>query len=92
MSHADLLAFYQRHYHPGNAILAVVGDVNTENIIQQVQDHFGALPARAPTPAPHTIEPAQTGERRLILQGEVERKHFKMYARNSIRFPAFYAH
>ncbi|HLF30843.1 MAG TPA: pitrilysin family protein, partial [Xanthomonadales bacterium] len=93
MSHADVLAFYQQHYHPGNAILAVVGDVRAREVIRQVRSYFGALPASSPTAAPHTIEPVQTGERRLVLRGEVERKHFKIAWRapsaSNADYPAF---
>lgn len=93
ISHADLLDFYQRHYQPGNAVLAIVGDVQTDNVIQDVRRHFGEMEGQAASPAPHTMEPAQMGERRIRLHGEQDRKYFKIVYRapavNSPDYAAF---
>jgi zinc protease len=40
-----LLAYYRRHYVPGQIVLAVSGDVKTAEVVAQVQRIFGALPA-----------------------------------------------
>jgi len=76
--HDELVAFYQRHYQPGNAVLAVVGDVDREAVLMQTKALFGALEGGVATPLPRTVEPAQNGERRVRLQGAVQRKHFKI--------------
>jgi len=81
MRHTDVVAFYKQHYHPGNAILAVVGDVRSDQVIRQVHEHFADLPGHSPTPVPHTVEPPQNGERRIRLQGELDQKHFKIVYR-----------
>ncbi len=78
MGHAGLVNFYRQHYQPGNAVLAVVGDVQTDQVNQQVRHYFGRIPGRNATPAPHTIEPEQNGERRINLRGGLERKYFKV--------------
>jgi len=75
---AELMGFYQQHYQPGNAVLAVVGDVHTDQVNRQVRQYFGGLPGKHTTPAPHTVEPGQTGERRIHLRGGLERKYFKV--------------
>jgi len=36
--------------------------------------HFAPLQGRSSTPAPHTVEPPQIGERRIRLQGAPNRK------------------
>ena len=83
----------QLHYHPGNAVLAVVGDVRAEQVLRLAERHFGPLEGRAPSAAPRTVEPPQRGERRIRLQGPVERRHFKIAWRapsvNHPDFPAF---
>jgi predicted Zn-dependent peptidase len=76
ISHAQLADFYRQHYQPGNAVLAVVGDIDAQQVRNTVQRYFGAIPGRASTPPPHTREPEQRGERRLRLQGDVPRKYF----------------
>lgn len=73
---AELVDFYHQHYQPGNAVLAVVGDVQTDQVNQLVQRYFGKLPGKHTTPVPHTVEPEQTGERRIHLRGGLERKYF----------------
>ncbi|MGK2924806.1 MAG: M16 family metallopeptidase, partial [Lysobacterales bacterium] len=91
--HAEVVAFYRRHYHPGNAVLAVVGDVHAEEVLRLVRRHFGSLEGRAPSAVPRTLEPPQRGERRIRLQGPVERRYFKIAWRapsvNHKDFPAF---
>ena len=90
--HDEVVEFYQRHYQPGNAVLAVVGDVRKEEVMQGVRRLFGVLEGRPPTPNPRTVEPPQQGERRVRLQGSVERKHFKIAWRApSVHSPDFAA-
>jgi len=45
---ADMRAFYERFYHPGNATLVVCGDVRPAKVQRLVRRHFGALEAGAP--------------------------------------------
>jgi predicted Zn-dependent peptidase len=93
ISHADLRGFYQRHYQPGNAVLAIVGDVRTEDVMQDVRRYFAEMEGHAASPAPHTVEPVQAGERRIHLQGALDRKYFKIAYRapavNHPDYPAF---
>jgi len=76
--HAEVVGFYRQHYHPGNAVLAVVGDVRRDEVLQRVRQLFGGLEGRPPTPNPRTVEPAQQGERRIRVQGATDRKHFRI--------------
>jgi zinc protease len=88
--HAEVVEFYQRHYQPGNAVLAVVGDVHEADVMRQVRRLFGSFGGRPPTPNPRTLEPPQQGERRIRLGGAVDRKHFKIAWRApSVHSPDF---
>lgn len=78
ITYADLVAFYRAHYVPANAVLAVVGDVKTADVIKAAEARFGAIPGGARTQPPHTIEPAQEGERRFRLLGPVSQKYFEI--------------
>lgn len=90
--HAELVDFYRRHYHPGNAVMAVVGDVSAPEVLDLARRHFASLEGRAPSAAPRTVEPPQRGERRIRLQGPVQRSHFKIAWRApSVRSPDFAA-
>ena len=68
MTRDDLYGYYRRHYVPNNATLVIVGDVETSEALKRVEHHFGHL-ASSEVPAPgKTIEPEQSGERRLTIR------------------------
>src|SRR5437764_8841023 len=43
-----LLRFYRNFYHPGNTVLAIVGDVDPDDALRQVQAQYGSLPSGEP--------------------------------------------
>lgn len=45
VSGADLERFYKKHYHPNNATLIVVGDVDKEDVFDLAEQYFGHIPA-----------------------------------------------
>ncbi|MGE3177144.1 MAG: M16 family metallopeptidase [Vicinamibacterales bacterium] len=68
MTRDDLYGYYRRHYIPNNATLVIVGAVDTRDVLRLVERHFGPI---APGPVPErcgTVEPEQTGERRLAIR------------------------
>jgi zinc protease len=60
----DLLHFVQRHYVPNNCFLVIVGDVDTEKVLEQVEHHFGSWERRAYEPVMMPEEPTQVAPRR----------------------------
>ncbi len=70
MTRDDLYGYYRRYYVPNNATLVVVGDVETEDVLRRVDRHFGVIPAGAEPDRLRTIEPEQTGERRVTIRKE----------------------
>ena len=65
---AQLRAWRERWYAPGNARLVVVGDARPEEVFALARRHFGDIPARAAPPAARRPEPAQRGARRVDLR------------------------
>ena len=63
----EAFAFYRRFYRPNNAVLAIVGDVETARAVDEVRRRFGAAPA-GETTAVRTVEPEQTGQRRVVVR------------------------
>src|SRR5262245_4756281 len=58
----ELRAFYDTYYQPNNALLVLVGDVKTAEVLEKVRQRFGAIP-RGPAPPPVTaVEPPQIDE------------------------------
>src|SRR5262245_39445060 len=60
--------YYRRYYHPNDAILVLVGDFETEDVLIKATRAFGSIPA-GPEPEPMLLtEPLQRGERRVNVR------------------------
>src|SRR5438874_9056372 len=68
MTRDDLYGYYRRYYVPNNATVVVVGDVNTDEAFRRIEHYFAAIPAGHLAARRHTVEPEQTGERRLTIR------------------------
>jgi zinc protease len=69
LSIARLQAFYQRFYRPDNATLIVSGRFDPKATLRQIATLYGPLQAPSQTiPQPGTVEPAQDGERRVVVR------------------------
>lgn len=55
----DCAAFFDAHYAPGNAVLAVVGDFTVDQARDMVEEHFGDVPARPIPQRPALVDPPQ---------------------------------
>ncbi|MBA2769114.1 MAG: insulinase family protein [Sporichthyaceae bacterium] len=60
----DAQDFFDRYYAPGNAVLAVGGDLDPAEALRLVERHFGDIPARDVPPRPDFDEPVPRAERR----------------------------
>jgi len=70
MTRADLYHYYQRYYAPNNAILVMSGDVDAESTLSRIEALFGGISAAQLLPPVGRKEPAQMGERRVVVEGE----------------------
>lgn len=66
----DLRGFYDTFYWPQNATATVIGDVDRDEALDLVAEHFGAIEAGPEEEAPDvaTREPEQRGERRVTIR------------------------
>jgi len=63
----DVRRFYDRHYAPNNAVLALVGDLTVAQARRLVQRHFGPIPRRVrPRPADLSEPRLQAEKRRRV--------------------------
>ncbi|MCU0838264.1 MAG: insulinase family protein [Rhodospirillales bacterium] len=63
-------AFYQRWYHPANAVLVVAGDIAADEVRVLAERTYGRIAAK-PVPAHvELVEPPQRAARRLALADE----------------------
>ena len=64
----DLYGHYRRYYVPNNAVLVATGDFETAAALRLVRRHFGGIRRGEEPPAVRTVEPPQSGERRLLVR------------------------
>ena len=68
----DVQAWYKKWYRPNNAILVIVGDVDHQAALLQVQKYFGDIP-KAPTPPRNDVlEFEQLGYRHMELSAAIQ--------------------
>jgi len=77
MTRDDLFGHYRRYYAPDNATLVIVGDVNGEDTLENVRQHFDGIAPGGPISRMRTAEPEQTGERRVVIRKEGTTAYFK---------------
>jgi predicted Zn-dependent peptidase len=89
----DVQSFFDMYYAPNNAVVVVVGDVDTEATLAMVEEHFGDIEARKTPAKPDISEPRQTKEKRFTKVDSLAKRpglafSYHMPERNT---PAYYA-
>src|SRR5574341_412566 len=72
LSADDIRAYYLQHYAPEKAVLVIVGDIDPQATLAQVERTFGHLEKRAAPPRPTVVEPSQQGERRVTVKKDTQ--------------------
>jgi zinc protease len=78
MTREDLYGYYRRYYVPNNATLVIVGDVDTDEALRRVEHYFGSIQPGSTLERIRTLEPEQTGERRLTIRKEGTTAYLKV--------------
>ena len=78
-----LQGFYRKYYQPDNAVLIVTGRIETDKTLEMIVDTFGRIPRPERVGAmkifpTYTREPAQDGERTVVLERVGEVQYFQM--------------
>jgi len=69
----DVAGFFRTYYAPNNAVVAIVGDVDTKATLAKIEKYFGSIP-RQPSPMPVDLsEREMNGERRETMQDSLAR-------------------
>ena len=63
--------FYKTHYAPDNAVLAVVGNISFEQVMEWSNKWFGAIPAKGFVKPVLPVEPRQVRQRRKVVYRNV---------------------
>jgi predicted Zn-dependent peptidase len=69
----DVATFFKTYYAPNNAVLSIVGDVDTKKTIALIEKYFGAIARQPPPKRPDLSEKPRTAERRSTLEDPLAR-------------------
>ena len=64
----DVSEFFKTYYAPNNAVLTLVGDFKSSEVLAKIEKYFANIPAQVPPPSPDMTEPKQTAERRKTVE------------------------
>jgi predicted Zn-dependent peptidase len=86
-SATDAKMFFDEYYVPANMVVAVAGDVKTEQVMPILEKYFGRLPASHKPDETTTAEPPQNSERRVELMEQTQPLYLEGYHRPDYRTP-----
>lgn len=72
----DIREYYHEKYAPNNCFYVVAGDVNKDEVLDQIKSAYGKTKSRALPPVVLPMEPRQTALREIIEEAPVELGHF----------------
>jgi predicted Zn-dependent peptidase len=87
LSRTQTEAFFRTYYEPGNAVIAIVGDIDPPATVRLIEKYFGSIPAQPRPPGVVTVEPEQSGERRVEVEFEAEPAVLIGYHRPALNHP-----
>ena len=67
----DVRAFFRTYYHPGNASLALAGDIDAAQAFELARHYFGEIPAGPSRPVVSVSDPPVSDACRLLLEDRV---------------------
>ena len=68
----DASWFHKTYYVPSNITIAIVGDVDPQEMKRLAEKYYARIPAGPPPPPVITVEPEQYGERRVTVESPAQ--------------------
>ncbi|HEY9909298.1 MAG TPA: pitrilysin family protein, partial [Thermosynechococcaceae cyanobacterium] len=87
LTRQDVQTFFDQYYGPGNLTIAIVGDVDPNQVKQLAQTYFGRFPAKPAPPKVVAMEPAQTAPREVTLRLPSQPWYLEGYHRPALNHP-----
>ena len=72
LSRRDVQSYFRNFYGPNNAVVAIAGDVDPEQIRAWAEKYLGPVPRGGEPPPVRAVEPDQRGERRVEVVYDAE--------------------
>lgn len=92
MTRQDIQQFFETHYTPDRMTLAVVGDVNTEEVKRLAETYFGRYAPRQSIPTTPPQEPTQQEPRSVTLRLPSQPWYFEGYHMPAVDDPDYRVH
>lgn len=88
----DVYSYYKAYYSPRNAIICIVGDVETGRTMELLEKYFGSIPPGNPVPSVRSEEPPQISEKRVVIKEKGKTSYIEVaFHTPSIKDPDIYA-
>ncbi len=87
MTREEAESFFKKYYGANNLTIAIAGDVDPQQVKQLAQTYFGELPSTAKPDPVETVEPAQLGERKIVVEDRSQPVLVMGYHKGSIHDP-----
>ena len=68
----DIETFFRTYYAPNNITMVIAGDVVAEDVFDLAEDYFDDLDDEDPPMEVRTVEPPQSGERRILVETDAQ--------------------
>jgi zinc protease len=69
----DVAQFFKTYYAPNNSVLVLVGDFKIPEALEKIKKYFEDIPSQPAAPPVDMTEPAQTAERRTVVEDSFAR-------------------
>ena len=92
LTRQDAYEFFDKHYVASNITIAVVGDVEFDQIKRLAEKYFSGVRGGKPAPPVHTVEPRRTAEVRVIREEDAQPMVLVGYHIPSRRDPDWFAY
>jgi predicted Zn-dependent peptidase len=83
----DIQEFFETYYTPDNMIVAIVGDVDPNQVREYAEAYFGRYQARSPIPPLEVVPPDRTEPREVIVEFPSQPWYMEGYQRPPITDP-----
>ena len=74
----DLFKHYRQYYHPSNAVLAIAGDFNSDDLINKINQTFGKIQPRLQNYTKAYKDPPLGSEKRVNVTGPGEASYVQI--------------
>jgi zinc protease len=88
----EVKEYFRKYFQPGNALMVIIGDIDTDKVVEKVKEKFSNIISRPVSPGPAIDEPERSVERRAVFTEPFEIPIFlAAYHVPSVNHPDFAA-